>query len=347
MSTTSDQGKLSFLQSLVSTPTLVLLSVGWGVLALLFFLLFSVTLPGEGRPDWYGIGTIIFEQIGFLVAGVLCLRNSFSNKIVSGRNVWLGIGLGLQSYFIGNLFFSWWELYWGLSPTVSPGDFFYVICYLCLASGMIFAVRSRRLNLELWQWGIVAGIAATGIAIAAWLSYPFEFGIESAPEVVAPSAIEQVEGASATPNVAAEAAPAIEAEAEDAIPEHPVPAWVKAMDRRLEPFGSALNLTYVVLDVLLLIIATVLLLAFWGGRFSQSWRMIAAAAFSLYIADMWFKYADKNIPDYESGDLLEVFFTFTGVFFAIGAILEYDVSTRAAKTTSRAGRRRRGGASSS
>ncbi len=343
MSTTSDKGKLGFFQSLLATPTLVLVAVGWGVIALLFFLLFSVTLPGEGRPAWYGIGTLILEQMGFLLAGVLCLRNGFSNKIVSGRNVWLGIGIGLLSYFVGNLFFSWWELYWGLSPTVSPGDLFYVISYLCLATGMILAVRSRRLNLELWQWGVVLGIAATGIAIAAWLSYPFEFGVSSPPEAIEASpAIEQVVGSESMTDAAA--APGIEEE-ESGLTEHPVPAWVKAMDRRLDPFGSALNLTYVVLDILLLIIASVLLLAFWGGRFSQSWRMIAAAAFSLYIADMWFKYADKNIPDYESGDLLEVFFTFTGVFFAIGAILEYDVSTRAAKTSSRGGRRRRGGAS--
>lgn len=347
MSTTSDKGKLGFFQSLLATPSLVLIAVSWGVIALLFFLLFSVTLPGEGRPAWYGLGTLILEQMGFLLAGVLCLRNGFSNKIVSGRNVWLGIGIGLLSYFIGNLFFSWWELYWGLSPTVSPGDLFYVISYLCLATGMILAVRSRRLNLELWQWGVVGGIAATGIAIAAWLSYPFEFGI-TAPEAIETSpAIEQIAGSESMSGSTADAAPAIEEEEEEeGLTEHPAPAWVKAMDRRLEPFGSLLNLTYVVLDILLLIIASVLLLAFWGGRFSQSWRMIAAAAFSLYIADMWFKYADKNIPDYESGDLLEVFFTFTGVFFAIGAILEYDVSTRAAKTSSRGGRRRRGGSSS-
>ncbi|TAF52590.1 MAG: hypothetical protein EAZ61_07665 [Oscillatoriales cyanobacterium] len=345
MSTTSDKGKLGFFQSLLATPTLILIAVGWGVIALLFFLLFSVTLPGEGRPAWYGVGTVILEQMGFLLAGILCLRNGFSNKIVSGRNVWLGIGIGLLSYFVGNLFFSWWELYWGLSPTVSPGDLLYIISYLCLATGMILAVRSRRLNLEVWQWGIVVGIAATGIAIAAWLSYPFEFGMEAPDAIEASPAIEQVVGSEAIADGTV-AAPELEAEVEAEETRHPVPAWVKAMDRRLEPFGSALNLTYVVLDVLLLIIASVLLLAFWGGRFSQSWRMIAAAAFSLYIADMWFKYADKNIPDYESGDLLEVFFTFTGVFFAIGAILEYDVSTRAIKSSSRGGRRRRGGASS-
>jgi hypothetical protein len=78
--------------------------------------------------------------------------------------------------------------------------------------------------------------------------------------------------------------------------------------------------------VLLLIIATIMLLAFWGGKVSLSWRMIAAAAFSLYIADMWFKYATNYLPDYKSGDILEVFWVFSGVLFGMGAALEYEAS---------------------
>jgi hypothetical protein len=85
-----------------------------------------------------------------------------------------------------------------------------------------------------------------------------------------------------------------------------------------------------------LIIPALLLLAFWGGRFAQSWRMIAAAAFSFYIADMWFTYATDHITDYQSGFLLEVFWVFSGVLFAIGAALEYDNSIR----YRRAGRKR-------
>lgn len=317
MSTTSEKSNLkSGIKSLLSsTSGLVLAAVMWGVFSLLFFLLFSVTLPGEGRPEWYGIGTLLLEQVAFLFAGILCLRNGLSNQIVSGRNVWRGIGLGLLSYFIGNLFFSWWELYWELDTAVSPGDLFYVASYLCLAAGMIFAVRSRRLNLELWQWGVTIGIAVAGIALAAWLSFPLEFGLDTASAAPAEEVIQTA---------------------------RPAPEWVISLEKQLDPIAPPLNLLYVVLDVVLLIIAALLLLAFWGGRFSQSWRMIAAAAFSLYVADMWLKYAYKNIPNYESGDLLEVFFTFTGVFFALGALLEYDVSTR---SVSRSSRRRRGSSS--
>jgi hypothetical protein len=74
--------------------------------------------------------------------------------------------------------------------------------------------------------------------------------------------------------------------------------------------------------------ATMLLLAFWGGRFSLSWRCIAAAALCFYIADIWFNYAVTYIPGYETGALPEVFWVFSGCLFAIGAALEYDLSTR-------------------
>jgi hypothetical protein len=106
----------------------------------------------------------------------------------------------------------------------------------------------------------------------------------------------------------------------------------KATDNSIATF---LNWFYVVSDVLLLMIATTLLLAFWGGRLALSWRMIAAAAFSLYIADMWQKYA-TSYPNYESGELFEVFYVICGVLFAMGAALEYDASlNRARRNTGR------------
>jgi hypothetical protein len=92
------------------------------------------------------------------------------------------------------------------------------------------------------------------------------------------------------------------------------------------------NFFYIVGDVFLLIIASTLFLAFWGGRFAQSWRVIAAATVCLYIADMYFKYEDATQTKYQSGSLLEVFFVFSGVLFAIGAALEYDVSSRSRRS---------------
>ncbi|BAZ29253.1 hypothetical protein NIES4074_16920 [Cylindrospermum sp. NIES-4074] len=255
-----------------TTQNLVLASIGWAVLALLYFLLFSAKIPGadgsETRADWYVIGTNIFEAVAYLGSGVLCLRNWLSPQIVSNRNVWLSIGLGMIAYFIGGVIFGYTEIVLKKEPDVSLGDIFFVLTYLLLGTGMILAVVSRRINLEKWQWLIVLAIGAFGSFLAWWIS--------------------QQQAASPEPLV----------------------AW--------------LNWFYVVSDVVLLIIASTLLLAFWGGRVSLSWRMIAAAAFSLYIADMWFKYAQG--PNYQSGEILEVFWVFSGVLFGLGAVLEFDAS---------------------
>ncbi|MBW4645326.1 MAG: hypothetical protein KME23_20420 [Goleter apudmare HA4340-LM2] len=272
MSTSYDN---SYRSSIFTTQNIILLNMGWGVLALLYFLLFSAKVPGadgsESRAEWYVIGTNIFEALAYLSAGILCLRNWRSPQIVSGRNVWLAIGIGMLSYFLGGIFFGYTEIV--LKPEdldVSIGDVFFVVTYLFLGAGMVLAAAHRRINLERWQWLIVLAIAVFGSLLAWWIS------------------LQQA--------------------------------------KSLDLLGTILSWFYVVSDVAILIIATTLLLAFWGGRVAQSWRMIAAAAFSLYIADMWFNYATNSIPNYQSGEILEVFWVWSGVLFSMGATLEYDTS---------------------
>lgn len=328
MRTTSE--KLTSSQPMFTAQTLVVAGITWAVLALLFFLLFSVPEdPEMGKPLWYSIGTLIFELAAFLGAAILCFRNWRAPQIVSGRNVWLAIGIGMLCYFLGGVLFGLWELYWNLAPDVSLGDFFYAITYISLTIGMVLAVSGRKLNLEIWQWAVLGAIALAGIAFAYWLAFAVP---EELPEVAEPQAIEQV---APSPNGAETSAPAVAPRTSQTAPD-----FILAIDQALTPVAFYVNLFYVIMDVLLLILATALLLAFWGGRFSQSWRMIAAATFSLYIADMWFKYADVRVANYESGSLLEVFWVFSGVLFGIGAVLEYDISTR-----SRSRGRRRGGSS--
>lgn len=361
MSKTSDKSLNP--KSLFSVQTIVLSEITWAILALLFFLLFSVSAPGAERPAWYSIGTSVFEAVAFLVAAILCFRNWRSPQIVSGRNVWLGIGLGMLSYFIGNLLFSYWELGINLVPTVSPGDLFFVLTYLFLAWGMVLAVISRRLNLVPWQWGIVVVIGAIGILLG-FVVYSAKEDVQSllAPrpaiaQTAPPSVVNSSSNArllasapSIKPSPAAgqdkkTAATASPTASPATVPQSGVPdsasdapTWALNLENTLAPLEGALSLFYVISDVVLLIIATTLLLAFWGGRFSQSWRMIAAAAFCLYIADVWFTYASNRFGDgYQSGSLPEVFWVFSGVLFGIGAALEYDLSNR----SRRAGGRRR------
>ncbi|MDJ0617638.1 MAG: hypothetical protein QNJ63_12995 [Calothrix sp. MO_192.B10] len=280
---------------LISNQQIMLFNIVWAVLALLYFLLFSAKVPGADgiaqRPEWYVMGTNIFEALAYLVAGVLCLRNWRSPQIVSGGSLWLLIGIGMLSYFLGGIFFGYTEIVLKTEPIVSVGDIFFVISYIFVGAGMILAFTSRRINLEIWQWLIVLAIAVFGSTLAWLLSSP-------------------VEGAE--------------------VAKQQLPGWV-------ETVAPILSWFYVISDVLLLIIATTLLLAFWGGRVSLSWRMIAAASFSLYIADMWFKHAIRY-PNYESGDILEVFWVFSGVLFGMGAVLEYDASLKRLRRNS--GRKR-------
>ncbi len=364
MSSTSEKSSTpkSFLATVVSVQNLVLFGIFWAVSALLFFLLFSIPLPDQELPPWYSYGTYIFELGAFLWASILCWRNWHNPQIVSGRNVWRGLALGMFFYLIGGMLFGWWELFWEQEPDVSPADMFYITSYIFLAWGMILAVVSRRLNLEWKQWLIVGMIAIGGITFAVWVSITpptikannIVEPTESVAVAPAPSSanntkappIKQQTGKKPTNTSStnkSKATPAVTpaAKAEVEKKSVSVPNWVKDLEVLLSPLKTYVTLFYIVGDVLLLIIATTLLLAFWGGRFSQSWRMIAAATFSFYIADMWFKYAAVNIPEYQSGQLLEVFFVFSGVLFGIGAVLEHDLSTRSTRRTT--GRRRGGG----
>jgi hypothetical protein len=342
--------------SVIPVQYIVLMGVSWAVLALLFFLIFSVQVPGQSRPDWYKNMTTVFEVVAFLWAAILCFRNWRSSQIVSGRSVWLFIGLGMLCYFIGGVLFSYWETVLGIEPDVSPADFFYVLTYVFLILGMGLAVSSRRLNLEIWQWGIVGAIAALGILIAwwisagastaqvpgfttAWVGQPAVARTMESPVMEHPIALQPADSlmAQASPKVTISPESGVaptngltKATSADSIKTANVPEWAKLLQETLAPLKSFLDWFYVVSDILLLIIATTMLLAFWGGRFSQSWRMIAAAAFCLYIADIWFKYATTRPgTTYESGGVLEVFWIFSGILFGIGAALEYDISSRA------------------
>jgi len=279
-------------KSWFNTQNIILANITWGVLALLYFLLFSAEVPTEvaspdgdnlRRASWYITGTNIFEALAYLSAGILCLRNWRSRQIVSGRNVWLLFGIGMLSYCLGGIVFGYIEIILQQDPTPSVADIFFVVTYLFVGIGMILAVASRRINLEAWQWIIVLAIAAFGSALAWLISQPDPTATAAATEVVS--------------------------------------GWK-------EQAGTFLNWFYVVSDVLLLIIATSLLLAFWGGRASLPWQMIAVATFSLYIADIWAKWAETKFAFYESGGLLEVGWVLSGVLFGMGAALEFEASSK-------------------
>jgi hypothetical protein len=283
--------------------------------SLFFFMFFSGPMFGVERPLWYRISTFILQEIAVLGAGLVCLRNGFSRQMPSGTQVWLLTGVALFSYFIGNLFFYLWELLWGLDPVGSLGDPFFVTFYIFLSLGMIIAVIDKKIKLKIYQWSIIAGITTYAAVMAMWIMTPPPTSANStAPSTVVATAQSATTQASPTDTPAEETT-------------SNAPEWVKSIDAVFKPYGAALNNFYVWSDVVLFGLAVAMILAFWGGRLSNAWQFNAQAIICFYVADMWLAYATNHVSGYQSGFMLEVFWTFGAIQFGVAAALEFEHMT--------------------
>lgn len=319
-----------------------MLCLGWGLVSIVFFLLFGALAPGEeARPDWFLISINFLEIFAFLLAALLCFRNSKSSQIISGRTVWLALAVGMLAYAAGTVFFFLWGTVWGLDPSVSMGDGFYFISYIAMTIGMLLAALPRRIDLSIPQWVMIFAIGTAGVILACILNYgfpstahhlrtqpamaaEFQLLVQADEPADAPGGAPAEEGAVET----IEAAPAVVAGL------LPAPTWAQDLDRALEQFSGIVTLMYVVADCFLVVIAATLLVAFWGGRFSQSWKLIAIATFCLYIADMALAFSATS-NSYIEGALWEVFWILSALFFGAGASIEYSVSSKRSRRGSR------------
>jgi hypothetical protein len=296
----------------IPTQNIIWAAIGWAALALLFYLFLSAPTDGPYpikpeecasitkpimvtvRPNWYRLGTYIFQTVAIVCAGLLCLRNWRSPKILNGRNVWLGLGIGILSWGIGNLIFGYLDFQYqsGLiaggakgaknlvSTFPSIADVFFTATYVFLSWGMAMSVIGRRLSLPSNQWAIVGGVGLFGLVLATFVTFGLggEFTLDT---------------------------------------------------------GKILNIVYALGDIWLLIVATILLLAYWGGKAAQSWRLLGGAGISMFISDLWFNYS-VNVgfsklcegKQYQSGEPAEFFWILAFVLWGMAAALEYDLSSR-------------------
>jgi hypothetical protein len=307
----------------------------WAAISLAIYLNFSVVDPNTARPLWFILTTTGLEEIGLLISGWLCLRNYQYESIVSGRAVWLLFALAMFAFFVGNLWFSLWELLWGLDPAASAGNPFFVLFYAIAIAGMRLAILDRDVQLVPTQWAIVGGVVAIGLTIGCWLTI-----LSANADIVPPpsGAIEIVQTASSSQPSVQTSPPPIEVPVASppqiANPQHP-PEWVLAIDRSMQPLVNSFNLFYVLCDLVLLTFAAILFLGFWDGSLGLPWRMAAQAVLCFYIADTWFAYANHRVQGYESGFIMEVFWIFGIVQFGIAAALEFDRSIRARRLARR------------
>jgi hypothetical protein len=288
---------------------------GWAALSLFTYIFFSGPAQGSERPFLYRIFTAyILQNVPTVIAGLLCLRNGLSSRMPSGSQVWLFIGIALLSYVTGNIFFSSWELVWHLNSTGSLGDPFFVIFYICLSLGMLGMLINKRVRLNIYQWALVLGISVYAATILMWVLKPPASGLATPPTPAVTQT--QTKSIPTAPN---------EPEVKPVEPiTAPAPELVMVFDRLLKPYGQSLNLFYVWSDVFLFALASVMILAFWGGRLSSAWQVNAQAIVCYYIADMWYAYAGNQIKDYQGGFMLEVFWILGAIQFGVAASIEFE-----------------------
>jgi hypothetical protein len=97
--------------------------------------------------------------------------------------------------------------------------------------------------------------------------------------------------------------------------------------------GKILNIVYALGDIWLLIVATILLLAFWGGKAAQSWRLLGSAGIAMFLSDLFFNYsinASDICKPYQSGGATEFFWILAFILWGMAAALEFDLSSRPA-----------------
>jgi hypothetical protein len=309
----------------------------WSALALILYLNFSVVDPGSARSTWFIITTMGFEEIGLLVAGLLCWRNWRSDYIPSGRAVWLLFAIAMFAFFVGNLCFSLWELIWGLDPAASVGNPFFVLFYLMLIGGVRLAILDRDVRLAGQQWAAVVSIATCGLVIGCWLttvSARAELSTDRSPLAIDRQVeFRQQDGLMLGTSMPLRLAPAMPTIESPVVPQQP--SWVLTVDRWMRPLVTTFNLFYVLCDLILLVFAAILFLGFWGGQMGLPWRMTAQAVLCFYIADTWFAYANNQVQGYQSGSIMEVFWVFGIMQFGIAAALEFDNSIRARRLARR------------
>lgn len=304
-------------EHLWQTKNVIYWAFAWTALSLFTYIFFSGPAQGVERPFWYRIFTAyILQNVPTLVSGLLCIRNGTSRRMPSGSRVWLLMGIALISYSFGNIFFSSWELVWHLNSTGSLGDPFFVVFYICISLATLIAIASKRVQLKIYQWLIVAGIGIYAMTIALWILKPPANSALSTVAVPSVAIVQSQTPASTSAN--SNPAPDLPNPANEA------PGWVMFFDGILKPFGQNLNIFYVWCDVFLFTLAAVMILAFWGGRLSNAWQVNAQAIICYYIADMWFAYAGNQIKDYQIGFMLEVFWILGAIQFGVAAGIEFD-----------------------
>jgi hypothetical protein len=257
------------------------------VVVLLIYLMFGLVEVGTVKPTWFKLSTHFFSMIALMGTIALCWRNSAQVHIPSGRKVWKIFSWAAIAILVGEVLGAAWKFYVGTSSGISPADLCNVAFYILTIWGLALVVRQQKIALKRPQM-IMIGMVAVAAAVIA-----LQIIMGTTLSVGTNSAV----------------------------------AWVNSMSQILQPLIDVLGLFYLLSDIVLIVMAAVLFLGFWGGRMGTTWQVMAQGLVCVYLADVRFAFLSKA-GAYESGDLLEIFWIAGFVQISIAAALEWENAHR-------------------
>jgi hypothetical protein len=257
------------------------------VVVLLIYLMFGLVEVGTVKPTWFKLSTHFFSMSALMGTIALCWRNSAQVHIPSGRKVWKIFSWAAIAILVGEVLGAAWKFYVGTSSGISPADLCNVAFYILTIWGLALVVRQQKIALKRPQM-IMIGMVAVAAAVIA-----LQIIMGTTLSVGTNSAV----------------------------------AWVNSMSQILQPLIDVLGLFYLLSDIVLIVMAAVLFLGFWGGRMGTTWQVMAQGLVCVYLADVRFAFLSKA-GAYESGDLLEIFWIAGFVQISIAAALEWENAHR-------------------
>ncbi|MEM9088656.1 MAG: hypothetical protein AAGC93_07915 [Cyanobacteria bacterium P01_F01_bin.53] len=312
---------------------------GWALLSVGVFLLWGAPISGD-RSDWFPLVVSLLKVGAFLISTMLCWRNAQASDILSGRTVWQAIAAGMAFHALGDITLIIWRSVWGITSAVSLGDVFYGASYIFLAIGFLQAVLPRPINLNPLQTIGIASAGVVGILLACWINFyapspdasSVTTGATSTDIVLhnlntSSSNTSSAEATDISAQVVATDAAAPSDTPSETPPESSAPAIIQLINERLSRVTGYIGLVYVVGDCALVVMAIALLVAFWGGTYSEAWKLLALAALCLYVADMFLIYTVGQ-GSYRPGSPWEIFWILSALFFGMGAGIEHGISAQ-------------------
>jgi len=318
--------------------------IAWALLSVALFGIFGAPVSGD-RAEWFPLLVSLLKVGAFLISTVLCWRNAQNSDILSGRTVWQAIAAGMAFHALGDITLILWRSLWGITSAVSLGDVFYGTSYVFLAIGFFQAILPRQITLSWLQTLGISTAGVMGVVLACWLNF-YAPGVTSAqpvssgePATLQLAGLQELSNEPAGPISRAGAIGVMARGAAVGVvsPEgsgQKAPALIQLIDSRLSLVTDKVGLLYIVGDCLLIVMAVALLIAFWGGTFSEAWKLIALAALCLYVADMFLVYTVGQ-GQYQPGSPWELFWILSALFFALGAEVEHGISAKMQQRRSR------------